>query len=244
MNSLPISAISLEPFPALTRSTKVEILNILLKQGKITALSLAKLLQISVQAIRRHLKDLELEGLIQGATTQTERDLGRPQLVYKLTELGRDRLPQSYDRFALDLLSTLLNKLDRAQATEILACQWQNKGIQYRQELGNDSLVQRLEKLANLRRAEGYVTEVRALEDQDLENQDLEDRDLKDREEAFIFTEYNCAIAVIANSHPNICTHELEMFSIALPDCEVARTHWMIEGEHRCGYSIKSKKEG
>lgn len=231
MNTLPISAVSSSTLASstLASSTKGEILDIVLKQGKTTALSLAKALQISVQAIRRHLKDLELEGLIQivASTPEPERDLGRPQLFYELTQMGRDRFPQSYDRFALDLLSTILHRLDQAQATEILASQWQNKGLQYRQELGKGSLAQRLEKLANFRRAEGYVTEVQVVDDQP--------------RPVFAFTEYNCAIAVIAASHPNVCTHELEMFSIALPDCEVERTHWMIEGEHRCGYLIKSK---
>jgi DeoR family transcriptional regulator, suf operon transcriptional repressor len=227
MNSLSSSPVSVQAIA----TTKQEILDILLKQGRANALSLSQALQISPQAIRRHLKDLEADGLVVGAEgiKEIEKELGRPQHFYQLSPQGRDLLPKSYDRFALDLLSSLLTNLDQDQAAQILGEQWQNKGIQYRHQLGEDSLPTRLTNLANLRRMEGYVTEWQKVTES--ENQKA----------GFIFTEYNCAIAQIAASHPNVCSHELEMFSIALPDCEVERTHWMIEGEHRCGYLIKPK---
>jgi DeoR family transcriptional regulator, suf operon transcriptional repressor len=38
-----------------------------------------------------------------------------------------------------------------------------------------------------------------------------------------------------------VCDHELEMFAVALQDCQVERTHWLVNGEHRCGYLIQSK---
>ena len=58
---------------------------------------------------------------------------------------------------------------------------------------------------------------------------------------AFVITEYNCAIAHIAESYPTVCGHELAMFAIALPDCSVERTHWLVNGEHQCGYLVKAK---
>jgi DeoR family transcriptional regulator, suf operon transcriptional repressor len=33
----------------------------------------------------------------------------------------------------------------------------------------------------------------------------------------------------------------LEMFELALQDCKVERTHWLAEGEHRCGYLVQAK---
>jgi DeoR family transcriptional regulator, suf operon transcriptional repressor len=273
MNSLtiPPAPIDLIPGPVATGTTKEEILEILLKQGKTNAQNLANILQISPQAIRRHLKDLEFEGLIHTSEAsknsdknlpksshqrkELSKDLGRPQHFYQLSQLGRDRLPKSYDRFALDLLSSLLNTLDKEQAAQVLGKQWQNKGIQYRHELGKGSLQNRLENLASLRRVEGYVTEWYAIANESEKTTEKTEETEKtnnaektkkselinENSEAFIFTEYNCAIAQIAASHPNICTHELAMFSTALPDCEVERTHWMIEGEHHCGYLIRPK---
>lgn len=35
---------------------------------------------------------------------------------------------------------------------------------------------------------------------------------------------------------------ELEMFAAVLPDCTVERTHWIIDGEHRCGYLVQIRQ--
>ncbi len=47
----------------------------------------------------------------------------------------------------------------------------------------------------------------------------------------------------MAESFPSVCGHELEMFGAVLPDCTVERTHWIVNGEHRCGYLITKQKE-
>ena len=60
-------------------STKQDILQYLLKGGQGTALELAESLDISPQAIRRHLKDLEAEGVIQYRSVQA--GMGRPQHI-------------------------------------------------------------------------------------------------------------------------------------------------------------------
>lgn len=203
--------------------TKQDILQHLLKSGEVTAQDFADKLDISPQAIRKHLKDLEIEGLIYHRTEQV--GMGRPQFIYVLTASGRDRFPDSYNQFAVNFLDTLIDTLGKEQVSEVLHKQWQRKSQHYKLQLGTGSLKQRLEKLAEIRRTEGYVTEWFAVEASDLKNQ------------SFVFTEYNCAIAHVAESFPSVCGHELEMFATVL-DCPVERTHWMVNGEHRCGYLI------
>ena len=199
--------------------TKQDILQHLLKRGEVTAQDLAEKLDISPQAIRKHLKDLEIEGLIFHKAEQV--GMGRPQFIYALTTAGRDRFPDSYNQFAVNFLDTLIDTLGKEQVSEVLHKQWQRKAQNYKLQLGGGSLKQRLEKLAEIRRSEGYVTEWFPVEGT----------------EDFIFTEYNCAIAHVAESFPSVCGHELEMFATVL-DRPVERTHWMVNGEHRCGYSI------
>lgn len=199
--------------------TKQDILQHLLKRGEVTAQDLAEKLDISPQAIRKHLKDLETEGLIYHTAEQL--GMGRPQFIYALTTAGRDRFPDSYNQFAVNFLDTLIDTLGKEQVSEVLQKQWQRKAQHYKLQLGGGSLKQRLEKLAELRRSEGYVTEWFPVEGT----------------KGFVFTEYNCAIAHVAESFPSVCGHELEMFATVL-DCPVERTHWMVDGEHRCGYLI------
>ena len=210
-------------------STKQDILQFLLKGGQGTALQLAESLDISAQAIRRHLKDLEAEGAIQYRSVQA--GMGRPQHIYELTSLGRDRFPNRYGDFAVSFLDTLAETVGREQVISILQKQWQRKATEYRRLVGEGSLQQRVTKLVELRRAEGYMAECYPVECVDVE--------MCDR---FVLMEHNCAISNVAETFPSVCGNELEMFAAVLPDCTVERTHWIIDGEQRCGYSIARKE--
>lgn len=204
-------------------STKQNILQSLLKQGQATVQQLAQDQEISKQAIRRHLSELEAEGLIIYQSIQ--QGMGRPKHLYQLSEAGRDRLsPQKYSEFAVSFLDTLAETVGKEQVSKVLEKQWQRKAAEYRDRLGKGSLAQRINKLVQLRQEEGYMAE-------------LHQASPKKRHE-FILVEHNCAISEVAESYPSICGHELEMFSAVLPDCVVKRTHWINDGEHRCGYSI------
>jgi DeoR family transcriptional regulator, suf operon transcriptional repressor len=216
--------------PKHATKTKQDILQALLKQGEASAQDLAEQLRVSPQAIRRHLKDLEEEGLIQHQSLQAK--MGRPQFVYQLSPGGRDQFPNRHDEFALDLLETLAETVGKEQVQSILRKQWQRKAIDYLQQLGQAPLSERVASLVKLRQAEGYMAEYYPL---------TEGKILESEPTQFIFTEYNCAISHIAESFPGVCDHELEMFAIALADCQVERTHWLVNGEHRCGYLIQAK---
>jgi DeoR family suf operon transcriptional repressor len=210
-------------------STKQDILQHLLKQDQATAQELAETLDISPQAIRRHLKDLETEGLIEYKSVQV--GMGRPQHVYYLSRKGRDRFPNHYQEFAVSLLDTLTETLGHEQASSILRKQWQRKALEYRDKVGTGSVQERVAKLVELRKAEGYMAEWYALEANDSTN---------GAGHQYIFTEHNCAISNVAETFPSVCGHELEMFAAVLPDCTVERTHWINKGQHQCGYLIKA----
>jgi DeoR family transcriptional regulator, suf operon transcriptional repressor len=217
-----------------TTSTKQEALLYLMKQGSATAQELAKVLAISPQAMRRHLKDLESEGLLEFQSVHS--GMGRPQNVYELTAQGRERFAKQYDQFAISFLDTLVQNLGYDQASQILHQHWQRKSQEYRERLGNGSLTERMSRLTALRRQEGYMTEFHPIED----TTESPGSRLRQR---FVLTEHNCAIAQVAHSFPTVCGHELEMFETALADCRVERTHWIVDGEHRCGYVISAMPE-
>ena len=207
-------------------STKQSILQYLLKQGQATAKQLAQTLNISPQAIRRHLSELEAEELIEYKSVQ--QGMGRPQHLYQLSSQGRDLLnPHRYGEFAVSFLDTLAETAGEEQVGKVLEKQWQRKASAYRDRLGQGSLKQRVAKLVQLRQKEGYMAELHQISQQ--------------QKQQFILVEHNCAISEVAESYPSVCGHELEMFAAVLPDCTVERTHWINDGEHRCGYLIQAK---
>ncbi|MFB2935427.1 iron-sulfur cluster biosynthesis transcriptional regulator SufR [Aerosakkonemataceae cyanobacterium BLCC-F154] len=211
-------------------STKQDILEHLLQRGQATALELSETLDISPQAVRRHLKDLEAEELIEYELVQA--GMGRPQHAYRLSRKGRDRFPNSHGKFAVSLLDTMAQTLGKEQVNNILQKQWQQKALDYRDRIGSGKLGERVAKLVDLRRAEGYMAEWYPIESETVQNGNCSQ---------FMFTEHNCAISDVAETFPSVCSHELEMFATILPDCTVERTHWLINGQHRCGYMITKK---
>jgi DeoR family transcriptional regulator, suf operon transcriptional repressor len=216
-------------------STKQEILEYLLKHTQATALDLATVLEVSPQAIRRHLKDLEAEELVVYSNTM-QAGMGRPQHVYQLSRQGRERINKiASDRhgdFAVSLLDTLAETVSHDQFKTILQKQWERKAQEYRDRVGNGSLRERVANLVELRKAEGFMAEYHPV-----------DSPSESEDERFIFMEHNCAISNVAESFPSVCGHELEMFAAVLPDCQVERTHWLINGEHRCGYLVQPRNQ-
>jgi DeoR family transcriptional regulator, suf operon transcriptional repressor len=208
-------------------STKQDILTALLKQGQLTAHGLAEQLALTPQGIRRHLKDLETEGLIVQVAMAAV-GMGRPNHVYGLSATGRRQFPDRYDSFSIDLLDTLMKTVGKEQMTSILQQQWRQKAAAYRVQVGTGDLFDRVQQLVGLRQSEGYMAECHLVEPEN-------------PAAGFVLTEYNCAISQIAASYPSVCGNELEMFAIALPDCQVERTHWLVGGEHRCGYLITAR---
>ena len=125
-----------------------------------------------------------------------------------------------------------LKVLGREQMGSILRKQWERKALEYQQRVGAGNLADRVAKLVQLRQQEGYMAEWHAVEPNGND---------PNAAPHYVIAEYNCAISQIAATFPKVCDHELEMFAAALPDCHVTRTHWLVDGEHRCGYLVKVK---
>lgn len=226
-------------------SIREDILRFLLKRGTANAGAIADHLQVTPQAIRRHLKTLESSGLIEHQSAQE--GIGRPNHVYQLSRKGREHFPDQYDQFALSLLNTVADTLGPEQVGKLLKHQWQRKAKEYREKLGDAPLKERMQALVKLRQAEGYMAEFHPAHESDSHGANSHGSNQSavaggdEEPSAFVITEYNCAIAHIAESYPTVCGHELAMFAVALPDCSVERTHWLVNGEHQCGYLVKAK---
>ncbi len=89
--------------------TRETVVRLLLADGPLTTVALADRIGLSPAAIRRHLDQLVAEGAIvsREATTLGRRARGRPARTYLLTDLGRARLPHSYDSLAVEALEFL-----------------------------------------------------------------------------------------------------------------------------------------
>lgn len=201
-------------------NTRDAVLTLLLEQGEAEACELARAQGISVQAMRRQLRSLGEAGLVEASTSSG--GPGRPSNRWRLTSHGRRRFPDGSDRFALGLLDSMRASLPEETVRELLDQQAEAKAIRYRDQLGTLPLPQRLERLAALRREEGYATHC----------------DPDDDGRSWRLQELNCSVQRIAEEFPAVCDQELLLIRRTIPDCQVERVHWRLEGGHACGFRI------
>jgi DeoR family suf operon transcriptional repressor len=105
---------------------------------------------------------------------------------------------------------------------QLLNQQAEEKAEQYRRQLGDGSLQQRLEQLTHLRRDEGYFTSCSPEDDGC----------------SWLLQEVHCSVQRIAEEFPVVCDQELLLLRSTVPDCRVERVHWRLEGGHACGFRI------
>jgi len=201
--------------------TRDSVLSRLLRHGETTAADLASQLGVSVQGMRRHLRSLEEDGLVE-ASPAVEGP-GRPSNRWRLTEAGRSRFTDGSGDFALGLLHSLATTLSPGQIENLMVLQAEQKAAGYRRRIGEAPLQQRLERLVDLRRHEGFVAEL------------LADPDTPT---AWIISEFHCSVMRIAEQFPIICDQELQLIRRTFPDCQVERVHWRLQEGHSCGFRL------
>ena len=205
--------------------TRETTLTLLLRQGETSAASLAETLGISVQAMRRHLRSLEDDELVEASPTQA--GPGRPSNLWRLTQKGHQHFPDGSENFALGLLESMAATLSPEVMADLLRQQALEKATLYRKKLGNAPLEERVRALVSLRLKEGYVSDMQPAPSGP----------------GWCVSEFHCSVQRIAEEYPAICDQELQLIRHTFPDCLVERVHWRLESGHSCGFSIAPKQD-
>jgi DeoR family suf operon transcriptional repressor len=205
--------------------TRETTLTLLLRQGETSATKLAETLGISVQAMRRHLRSLEDDELVEASPTSA--GPGRPSNLWRLTPKGHQHFPDGSENFALGLLESMAATLSPEVMADLLRQQALDKATLYRKQLGNAPLEERVRALVNLRLKEGYVSDMHPAP----------------TGAGWCISEFHCSVQRIAEEYPAVCDQELQLIRHTFPDCLVERVHWRLESGHSCGFSIAPKQD-
>jgi len=208
--------------------TREAVLAVLMRQGECTAAELAEQLAVSVQVMRRHLRGLEEDQLVEASSSQV--GPGRPSNRWRLTVAGHGCFPDGNEAFALGLLTSMAATLPPETQAVLLQQQAVVKAATYRNQIGEGPLQQRLQRLAELRCSEGYVT--------DFHREPSDTFPPDSPNQAWLISEHHCSVMRIAEAFPVICDQELSLIRQTFPDCEVERIHWRLEAGHACGFRL------
>ncbi|OYV66353.1 MAG: hypothetical protein B7Z72_11485, partial [Gemmatimonadetes bacterium 21-71-4] len=172
---------------------------------------------VSPNAIRRHLKELELQGSVHYGREQ--RGMGAPAYVYRLTARGEALFPNRYEDALNGLLQHIEERAGRGEISRLFLDQFRVRAERLKTELADQPVEVRLQRLVRMLSEEGYMAEWNS------------------RDGSIRLAEHNCAIRSVAERYPEVCAAERRFLTEVLAAQVERRTH-ITEGSNACEYSI------
>jgi predicted ArsR family transcriptional regulator len=203
---------------------RLAVLDVLKREGPVTAEDMAEKLGVTAMAVRQHLAALEGEGLAAHETRNGAR--GRPARLWRATPAANARFSDSHSALAADLVAQMKKAFGEEGLDKILKLRTAEQEKTYgAQIVTKQTLKARLEALAKIRSQEGYMADVR---------HDPETGD-------WLFVENHCPICAAAKLCTGLCREELALFNRVLGrDVKVERVSHILAGANRCTYRVSS----
>ncbi len=199
------------------RGMRGQILVAIKKSQPTTAKDLSAMFGVSANAVRRHLKELEVEGLV--AYGREQRGMGAPVFAYSLTPRGEAVFPNRYQDALTELLAHVEERAGRGEISAMFADRFRSQAEQLKDELADLPVEERLQRLVRLLSDEGYMAE------------------WKTENGAITLAEHNCAIRSVAQRYPEICAAEARFLTDVLAAGVERRGH-IAAGSNACTYAI------
>jgi predicted ArsR family transcriptional regulator len=153
-------------------------------------------LGVSAVAARRHLDDLERNGLVRVELLRPT--AGRPAHLYVLTGESEVLFPQGYRQIVLDLLAELADAAGAEPVCELFRARNARLVPDYRARLAGKEIADQVLELGRVREEEGFMPSVQI------------------EGELFVLREHHCPIRAVAEAYPDACRCERELFEQAL----------------------------
>jgi len=185
----------------------------------LAAKQVADALGLSLNAVRHHLKELELAGLV--THVREHRGVGAPAHVYRLTASGEALFPRRYEDAVARLLDHVVAREGRAAAVGVLESKYRDLAASLRKALDGADPAERLAIVARALADEGYMAEVRT-----------------DGSGGHRLVEHNCPIQHVAERFPEVCEAEAQFLADVL-HAEIVRDAHIASGCGSCEYQVQ-----
>ena len=200
------------------QATRQQIVDYLRRQGRATVKDLDAHLSLTSTGVRQHLTVLEREGLVEA---QEERGrVGRPALVYRLTEQGDALYPKSYDELANVLLEEV-RELAGGQALQTLLRRVATRFAEpYRERLEDRPVSERVQEASRIIGERGCLSDC---------VQDGDD---------WLIRQYTCPFPKVAGENSCVCSLDVE-FIRQLVGADARLTTSLLRNDRACTFRIR-----
>jgi len=199
------------------KSTKDKILQTLLRKPRVTINELAEVVGINAISVRHHLTNLTAEGLI--SADEERHGVGRPRLVYSLTEDGMEKFPTKYLRLTTRLLDQMKDSMPGPVVAKLFSQIAEDMASEYADQMKDLSMEERLDFVKAMLAREGFTVE------------------WEKKGSDYQIHEISCPYYQIGIAHPEVCTVDQTLISkmLALP---ASKVQCILDGGAHCTYVI------
>ena len=199
------------------KSTKDKILQTLLRKPRVTINELAEAVGINAISVRHHLTNLTAEGLI--SADEERHGVGRPRLVYSLTEDGMEKFPTKYLRLTTRLLTQMKESMPAPAVAKIFSQIAEEMANEYSEQMKGLSMEERLDFVKEMLAQEGFTVE------------------WEKKDGDYQIHEISCPYYQIGVTHPEVCTVDQTLISkmLALP---ASKVQCILDGGSHCTYVV------
>jgi DeoR family transcriptional regulator, suf operon transcriptional repressor len=200
------------------KSTRDRILQTLLRQPRRTITELAEAVGINPISVRHHLSNLQVEGLV--AFEEERHGVGRPRLVYMLTEAGMEHFPTRYLRLTTRLLAQMKESMPGPVVAKLFSQVAEDLAGEYADQVRGLGMEERLEFVKGLLAEEGFTVEWEKQGDE------------------YHIHEISCPYYQIGVNHPEVCAVDQALISrmLALP---AEKVQCILNGNAHCTYVVQ-----
>lgn len=201
------------------KSTRERILQTLLRRPRATINELADAVGINPISARHHVTNLQVDGLVDAE--EERHGVGRPRLVYFLTENGLERFPTRYLRLTTRLLTQMKETLPISVVGELFKEVATVLAEEHREQLKGLGMEERLETVKELLATEGFVVE------------------WEKKGSEYHIHEITCPYLQVGQAHPEVCAVDQTLISnmLAVP---VHKTQCILSGAAHCTYVVQN----
>jgi predicted ArsR family transcriptional regulator len=202
------------------KSQRLEIINRLKRTQGLSVTELAEQLGMSYMGIKQHCVDLDKEGYLD--TWRRAKGIGRPELIYRLTERAHELFPTASNGMTITLLENAKALFGPSAPEKLLFSVFQRKAEAYQVKVRGGTIAERAGKLARVRDSEGHMADM-------------------EQDTAYIrIVEHHCPINDLLKAFPIIARLEAELFTRVLGTA-VQREEAHASGLYRCVFTLHAR---
>lgn len=201
------------------QSTRQEILAILKEERQATVEDLAERLELTPMTIRHHLNVLQAQALVAASKVRRSKKVGRPRLVYTLTEAADALFPQGYGELARHLVSEVKESMGKEQTEAIFRRVAERVAEDAPPAIEGQSFEDRLDQVVDFLQGQGFLSR------------------WEKTDQGYVLVNVNCPYRRVSQQHGEVCLLDSELIRRLL-GVEPRHQASMAAGGASCRYLV------